>query len=574
MNKEDFFKGIYDDFFGIGKIEKENEKLRRDIESLSGVKLQKENYPYIEMPEKMEEKRIRTKEEKDKFMENQFKKIDGLYIDEKSKETLKKIIEYVRKYNEKIEKQFISFNMSIFSNNKETIEGILRILNDTINFFEYMKNGDIGIISMYDLKSADDISKIYESDSNVIAFENFNGFYSKEIKEKESILNKLNENIDEKEQNYLTIFIEKNKDELSEIFISSDKIKNEFSTFKIIGINPDIQEAYNEVLEKLKQNNEISAEIQVKILDYISNTLNKTDLPYPEYRDNLIQKISFTKQVPEYEQNKSIKEIFEELDSLVGLEKVKKMLRELVDLIALKEKSKDILNIKSLNLHMVFLGNPGTGKTTVARIISKILYNLKYIKQDKLIEVTSKDLVAEYVGQTAIKTANVVQKALGGVLFIDEAYSLASGSGQGNSYNEEAVATLIQAMENNRDNLVVIFAGYTKEMQDFLNLNSGIVSRIGYTVEFEDYTTEELIRIFTSMMEKSGFVLSKDAIQKVKEIIEQNRNMKNFGNARFVRNIYEKTIVKHASNTKDKKSKKAIKTIEVQDISAENLINN
>ena len=574
MNKEDFFKGIYDDFFGIGKIEKENEKLRRDIESLSGVKLQKENYPYIEMPEKMEEKRIRTKEEKDKFMENQFKKIDGLYIDEKSKETLKKIIEYVRKYNEKIEKQFISFNMSIFSNNKETIEGILRILNDTINFFEYMKNGDIGIISMYDLKSADDISKIYESDSNVIAFENFNGFYSKEIKEKESILHKLNENIDEKEQNYLTIFIEKNKDELSEIFISSDKIKNEFSTFKIIGINPDIQEAYNEVLEKLKQNNEISAEIQVKILDYISNTLNKTDLPYPEYRDNLIQKISFTKQVPEYEQNKSIKEIFEELDSLVGLEKVKKMLRELVDLIALKEKSKDILNIKSLNLHMVFLGNPGTGKTTVARIISKILYNLKYIKQDKLIEVTSKDLVAEYVGQTAIKTANVVQKALGGVLFIDEAYSLASGSGQGNSYNEEAVATLIQAMENNRDNLVVIFAGYTKEMQDFLNLNSGIVSRIGYTVEFEDYTTEELIRIFTSMMEKSGFVLSKDAIQKVKEIIEQNRNMKNFGNARFVRNIYEKTIVKHASNTKDKKSKKAIKTIEVQDISAENLINN
>ena len=427
---------------------------------------------------------------------------------------------------------------------------------------------------MYDLKSADDVAKIYTTNNNVIAFENFNGFYSKEIKEKESILHKLIENIDEKEQNYLTVFIEKNKDELSEIFISSDKIKSEFSTFKIIGVNPEIQEAYNDILEKLKQNSEVSEEMQVNILDYISNTLNKTELSYTEYRDNLIQKISFTKQVPEYEQNKSIEEIFEELDSLVGLEKVKKMLRELVDLITLKEKSKDILNIKALNLHMVFLGNPGTGKTTVARIVSKILYNLKYIKQDKLIEVTSKDLVAEYVGQTAIKTANVVQKALGGVLFIDEAYSLASGSGQGNSYNEEAVATLIQAMENNRDNLVVIFAGYTKEMQDFLNLNSGIVSRIGYTVEFEDYTTEELIKIFTSFMEKSGFVLSKEAIQKVKEIIEQNRNMKNFGNARFVRNIYEKTIVKHASNTKDKKSKKALKTIEAKDISVENLINN
>ena len=247
------------------------------------------------------------------------------------------------------------------------------------------------------------------------------------------------------------------------------------------------------------------------------------------------------------------------------------MLRELVDLISLKEKSKDILNIKSINLHMVFLGNPGTGKTTVARIVSKILYNLKYIKQDKLLEVTSKDLVAEYVRQTSIKTANVLQKALGGVLFIDEAYSLASGKGEGNSFNEEAVATLIQGMENNRDNLVVIFAGYTKEMQDFLNLNSGIVSRIGYTVEFEDYTVDELWQIFNQMMTKAGFVVSKEAEEKVKKIIEENKDTKNFGNARFVRNVYEKSIIKHASNTKDKKSKKALITIKAEDISTENL---
>ena len=110
---------------------------------------------------------------------------------------------------------------------------------------------------------------------------------------------------------------------------------------------------------------------------------------------------------------------------------------------------------------MIFLGNPGTGKTTVARIVAEILYNLRYVKQNKLIEVSSKDLVAEYVGQTAPKTMAVIPKALGGVLFVDEAYSLASGNGQGNSYNEEAIATLIQAMENYRDQLVVIFAGYT-----------------------------------------------------------------------------------------------------------------
>jgi AAA+ superfamily predicted ATPase len=222
---------------------------------------------------------------------------------------------------------------------------------------------------------------------------------------------------------------------------------------------------------------------------------------------------------------------------------------------------------------MVFLGNPGTGKTTVARIVAEILYNLKYIKQNKLIEVSSKDLVGEYVGQTAPKTMAVVEKAMGGLLFIDEAYTLAStGGASGNSYNEEAVATLIQAMENKRDNLVVIFAGYTKEMQDFLDSNSGIVSRIGYTFEFDDYTEDELVKIFEGMMKKAGFTVEEEAYNKLRTIIKENKDMENFGNARFIRNIYEKSIVKHAHNIKDKKSKKILSTITVNDISTENLI--
>jgi len=127
-------------------------------------------------------------------------------------------------------------------------------------------------------------------------------------------------------------------------------------------------------------------------------------------------------------------------------------------------------------------------------------------------------------------------------------------------------------MENYRDNLVVIFAGYTKEMQGFLNANSGIVSRIGYTVEFEDYTVDELIKIFNQMMKKAGFIVSKEAESKAKEVIEKCKNSKNFGNARFVRNLYEKTIVKHAENTKGKKTKKVLKTISKEDINIENLI--
>ena len=239
-------------------------------------------------------------------------------------------------------------------------------------------------------------------------------------------------------------------------------------------------------------------------------------------------------------------------------------MHELADLVNLKNKTKDDLKISNVNLHMVFLGNPGTGKTTVARLVAGILYNLKCINQDKLIEVSAKDLVAEYVGQTAPKTMNVIEKAMGVVLFIDEAYSLAS-NGQ-NTYNDEAIATLIKAMEDYRDNLVVIFAGYTKEMQAFLDSNSGIVSRIGYMLEFEDYTTDQLVEIFKKMVTKSGFVLEDGAIEKLKQIINEHKNDENFGNARFVRNVYEKTIIKHASNTKDKKRKSILKTITNQDI--------
>ena len=127
-------------------------------------------------------------------------------------------------------------------------------------------------------------------------------------------------------------------------------------------------------------------------------------------------------------------------------------------------------------------------------------------------------------------------------------------------------------MENHRDNLVVIFAGYTKEMQDFLNLNSGIVSRIGYVLEFDDYTEDELLQIFKNLIKKSGFKITKEAEEEVLNIIREYKDTKNFGNARFARSLYEKTVIKHASNTKDKKNKKALQTIEKEDISTENLM--
>ena len=517
----DYFKDIYKDFFGVESLPKE------------------------------ENKKI---EESSQKMITLFDKINKLYIKDESKESLKKIIEYMRKYNEGIETNYIPFNILIEINNKETKEELINILETASINFNYIKNNNKKEISLINLE------KDINYDYGFITLTNLKGINNIDTQDQTKLFNNLEEFL-EKEDKTTTLVIG-TKEEISNFFLGRESIKNKYFNFSIIGTNPDIQDIYEYILESTN----IEDNLKPNLLDYITKTYKNDN--YVEYRNNLIKYISFNKELPKIEEKKTLEEIFKDLNELVGLEKVKKVLYDLVDVINLKEKAKD-LTIKDMNLHMVFLGNPGTGKTTIARIISNILYNLGYIKENKLIEVSSKDLVGQYVGQTAPKTMDVINKSLNGVLFIDEAYSLAV-KGE-NSYNAEAIATLIQAMENYRDKLVVIFAGYTKEMQDFLDSNSGIVSRIGYTLEFEDYTTEELIKIFNNFATKNGFIVNEEAIKYLEEVINENRNTKNFGNARFVRNIYEKTVIKHATNVKDKKQNKILKTITKEDISIENL---
>ena len=573
MDTKQFFKDVYEDFFGVEKIKAENEKLAKEL----GLN---QDYPTIELNKQDETKEELTeekiKETKDEFMLKSFEKLEKLYITEQSKNTLKKIIEYMRKYSEGIEKQYIPFNICIYSNNKETMYSIVDIISDTVTFFSYIKRGTTIETSFYNIEKPEQIEEIYSKKNSVVVLKDFEGLLAKEKEFKDRFLHNMKEKLEENQKDFLTILISKTPETIEQA-MQSDMLEKYFE-FKIESTNIDVQDVYQEVLSKLKESSKITDEASIKLLDYIAATYPKTNLSFPEYRDKLCNKILFSKDqeitendLPKYEQEKSMDEIFADLNNLVGLENIKQVLKDLVDLIELKNKTKDDLKIKDINLHMVFLGNPGTGKTTVARIIAEMLYNLKYIKQNKLIEVSSKDLVAEYVGQTAPKTMAVIERALGGVLFVDEAYSLASEEGSGNSFNKEAIATLIQAMENYRDNLVVIFAGYTKEMQAFLNANSGIVSRIGYTLDFKDYTSEELLKIFEGMVKKAGFSITKEACDEVVKVIDKYRNTKNFGNARFARNLYEKTIIKHASNTRGKKAKKDLKTIVKEDISTDNL---
>ena len=579
MESKNFLKDVYDDFFGIEKIKEQNEKLRQEL----GLT---EEYPAIELEREKDvgaddsvcPSTQQTKEDKDNKMAQLFERIEALAITDESKATLKKMIEYTRKYAEGIEKEYIAFNMGIYSDDKETIMELIHIINEAMLYFSYIKHGDVGETSLYNLEKVDEIDKIYAGENSIVVLKDWEGLTSQDQNFKDKFLHRLADKMEDK-QSFLTILVAQNKEVVEQAFMKNEEIFSKLFSFEIIGTKPDVQDAYQAILEKLKETSEVAEDFPVALLDYVTATYTNSNLSYPEYRDSVCQKILFNKKdtitkeiLPEYEKEKTTEEIFEELNSLVGLTKVKQVFQDLVSLIELKNKASGDLKIKNTNLHMVFLGNPGTGKTTVARLIAQILYNLHYVKQNKLIEVSSKDLVAEYVGQTAPKTMAVIEKARGGVLFIDEAYSLASGQGQGNSYNEEAIATLIQAMENYRDELVVIFAGYTKEMQAFLNSNSGIVSRIGYTLEFEDYTEDELIEIMKGMFTKAGFEVSTEAVEKARKIIQEYKDSKNFGNARFVRNLYEKSVIKHAANTKGKKGKKVLRTITKEDINAENLL--
>jgi SpoVK/Ycf46/Vps4 family AAA+-type ATPase len=245
-----------------------------------------------------------------------------------------------------------------------------------------------------------------------------------------------------------------------------------------------------------------------------------------------------------------------ELHALVGLEGIKNDVEELVNLLKVqKKRSKENLKNIDLALHTVFLGPPGTGKTTVARLLGRIYKHLGYLSQGQLYETDREGLVAGYVGQTATKTDQAVQKAIGGVLFVDEAYALTANI-TGNDYGSEAVNTLLKRMEDHRDDLAVVVAGYNEPMKLFVESNPGLRSRFGRYFKFEHFTPEQLLQIFLGFAKSSDFIVTSEAKEKLSDAFEMLYDKKDegFGNARSVRNIFERCVQLQANRIVDRKN--------------------
>lgn len=521
------------------------------------------------------------------------KEINELPFSNKAKQKIKEIFNYVLNYRYRKNIPFVPLNFIIYSEDKEIVEYIVELMSEFMSFFEYLPKDsyyykehiDNIILDKYSIRNI-----FYEENqprNGVILLHNFTNLLYIDSKERTLLLNILANDI-ERNSDKICTFINGNRQEIDQVLDQHYKFKEKLFNVEIDVEDLNEEKIYNLIIEKLSKDNEITENVKEKLKHYIDSTYKQDNTKNIDYADKLYNEIILQKtkefnlkekniltleNIPECFNDRDLPTILKELNSLTGLSNIKMQIKDLLSLLKFNKKAQ--LDINNLNLHMVFTGNSGTGKTTVARLITDILYNLRYINQNRLVEVTAKDLIAEYVGQTAGKTYNVIKSALGGVLFIDEAYSITMENiGEGASFGSECIAMLLKLMEDYKKEIVIIFAGYKNEMEKFEKSNPGLSSRIGYKIDFPDYTIEELTTIFLQLLKKNSLDISKKALEDVKNIIRDSTKIENFGNARYINNLFQKILVEHAKNEEKHNYSKNIYMIKKEDIQYDKLIAN
>ncbi len=521
------------------------------------------------------------------------RKVDELPCNEKTKAKIKEIFNYILNYYADSSIPYVPINIAMYTEDKELVERIAQIIGTYMWFFLYLNKdmkhyresmNDLLLNRNYirDLYTVQRDGKIYNK-LGMLTIENFENIMFANQMDKNMILNMLIDKIETNNSRVCTV-IYGNKETIKSILAPYPKLNTSLFNIELDIDELSIEEVHKMVVEKLELKEPVSDEIKEKLYNYIKQTYGGSELKNTEYVKVLYNKILLKEldtykiyetpkltpeDIPNAYNTRDLPEILADLNSLVGLEKIKEQINNLISLLKFNKNAN--IDISKFNLHMVFTGNPGTGKTTVARLLSDILFNLGYVRKNKLVEVSAKDLIGEYIGQTSGKTYNVLKSAFGGVLFIDEAYSIISTDSKA-TFASDCISTILKVMEDQRDNIVVIFAGYKNEMENFIKFNPGLQSRIGYKIEFDDYSNEELMQIFENLLEKNNFKITKEAEEKVRNIIEKSSKIENFGNGRYINKMYQDILILHANNMGNEKDKEKLMLITEQDIDEDKLI--